>query len=258
MICPKIFTTATRKALITCLLLFSTVLFYSCEKDHAFDFLKSTGKIITLNREVNENFVEIQLENNINLILTQDDHYEIRLEGGENLLPGIETSIRDSVLTLKNLNKFNWVRSYDKKITAYITAPHFFRIGYKSTGTVSNVDTIHEDSIFVTAYEGSGYINLCMNVGLSHLSINSGSADFNISGYSGSNFIYAGGYGPFHCLNLETLNTYMSNRGTNDCYVNVKNHLEYEIKGLGSIYYKGKPPQVMGVIAGEGKLVALE
>lgn len=254
----NIFSSFMQKAIFTTLLLLSGLLFNSCEKDHAFDFLKSTGKIITIDRDVNENFVEIQLENNINLVLTQDNFYEIRLEGGENLLPGIETSIRDSVLTLRNLNKFNWVRSYDKKITAYVTAPHFFRIGYKSTGTVSNVDTIHEDSIFVTAYEGSGYINLCINVGLSHLSLNSGSADFNISGYSGSNFIYAGSYGPFHCLNLETLNTFMSNKGTNDCYVNVKNLLEYEIKGLGNIYYKGKPPSIQGIISGQGKLVALE
>ncbi|MBK7172879.1 MAG: DUF2807 domain-containing protein [Bacteroidales bacterium] len=212
---------------LVCLLplLLLTILFEGCEKDHAFDFLKSTGKIISINRDVNENFTDVQIENNIDLVLIQGSPYKITLEGGENLLPGIETKISDSSLTIRNLNRYNWVRSYDKKITAYVTAPHFLSLGYRSTGTVTNVDTIHEDSLFITSYAGSGYIKLCIDVGLSHLSLNTGSVDFDISGKSGSNFIYAGSYGPFHCLELETLNTYMSNQGTNDCYINVKTTL---------------------------------
>lgn len=232
-----------------------SLLLSSCEKDHMFDFLKSTGKDVIINRPIPEKFVEVLLEDNIDLVLVQSDTYEIKLEGGENLLPGIDTEIADSVLTIRNNNKFNWVRSYDRKITAYVTAPHFLRIGYKGTGTMTNNDTIREDSIFITSYAGSWYINLCIKTGLSHLALNTGSADFNISGISGSNFIFAGSYGPFHCLDLHTINTYMSKQGTNDCYINVKNHLEYEIKGLGNIYYKGSPPQISGVITGGGKLI---
>ncbi len=249
---------SARQGTAMILLLSALMFFGSCEKDHMFDFLKSTGDIVTIERAVSGNFTEIQLEDDINLVLRQGTPYRIVLEGGENLLPGIETEIVDSVLTLRNENRFNWVRSYDKKITAYVTAPHFLIIGYQGTGTISNTDTIREDSIFITSYAGSGYINLCLKVGLSHLAMNTGSADFNISGYSGSNFIYAGSYGPFHCLDLETLNTYMSNQGTNDCYVRVRDHLEYEIKGLGSIYYAGKPGSVTGTISGSGKLIPLE
>jgi len=248
---------STRPALRICMIAFLLIISGSCEKEHMFDFLKSTGDIVTIRREVSENFAEVRLENNIDLILTQGSFYQIRLEGGENLLPGIETAISDSILTIRNKNRFNWVRSYDKRITAYVTAPHFLRIGYEGTGTLSNTDTIREDSIFVTSYAGSGYINLCIKTGLSHFSLNTGSADFNISGYSGSNFIYSGSYGLFKCLDLETNNTYMSNQGTNDCYVRVNNHLEYEIKGLGSIYYAGNPGHVSGTITGEGKLIHL-
>ena len=240
------------------LLFLPAFLLISCQKDHFFDFLKSTGKTVTIERDVKDNFVEVELENNINLILTQGPEYKITLEGGENLLSGIDTEIKDSVLTLRNNNKFNWVRSYDKKINAYVTAPHFLRIGYKATGTISNIDTLREDSLFITSYKGSGYINLCIKTNLSHLALNSGSADLNISGFSDNNFIYAGSYGPFHCLNLVTMNTFMNNKGTNDCYINVRKHLEYQINGLGNIYYMGKPPEISGTITGQGKLIALE
>jgi hypothetical protein len=248
--------TLARKGLFLLLLTILIVL-SSCEKDHMFDFLKSTGKDVSISRNVSGNFAEVILEDNVNLVLIQSPGYGIRLEGGENLLPGIETDISDSVLTIRNNNKFNWVRSYDRKITAYVSAPHFLRIGYQGTGTMSNNDTIREDSIFITSYAGSGYINLCIKTSLSHLALNTGSADFNISGLSGSNFIFAGSYGPFHCLNLKTINTYMSNQGTNDCYIHVKNHLEYEIMGLGNIYFAGDPPQISGIITGQGKLIPL-
>ncbi len=229
----------------------------SCNKDHAFDFLKSTGKTVTIQRNISGDFSAVRLESNIDLVLTQGPVYSISLEGGENILPGIDTEIKDSTLTLRNNNTFNWVRSYDNKITARVTAPHFLFINYESTGTLSNTDTIHEDSIFVTSFGGSGFIKLCIKTNISHLSLTKGSADLDISGYSGSNFIFAGSYGPFHCLNLETSNTYMSNGGTNDCYISVDNHLEYEIKGVGNIYYKGDPASVSGSITGDGKLIKL-
>ncbi|MBK7214837.1 MAG: DUF2807 domain-containing protein [Bacteroidales bacterium] len=235
--------------------LLSCTLLVSCEKDHLFDFLKSTGKDVTITRDVPEYFTQVRIENNINAVFTQGSGYSIRLEGGENLLPGIDTEIKDSLLTIRNNNRFNWVRAYDRKITAYITAPHFLKIGYEGTGTLTNTDTIREDSIFITAYAGSGYLNFCLDVGLSHLVMTSGSADFNISGHSGSNFIFAGSYGPFHCQELETFNTYMSNKGTNDCYIYVKNHLEYDISGLGNIYCKGNPSSIIGGSTSEGKLI---
>ena len=240
------------------LLLFSAMIFNSCKKDHFFDFLKSTGKIVTIERNVIDDFAEIRLESNINLVLTQGPFYKITMEGGENLLPGIDTEIKDSLLTFRNNNKVNWVRSYDKKITAYVTAPHFLKISYEGTGDISNNDTLREDSLFDTAFGGSGYINLCIKTRLSHLSINAGSADMNISGISDNNFIYAGNYGPFHCLDLVTQNTFMNNKGTNDCYIHVKQRLEYEINSLGNIYYKGKPPIITGTNKGQGKLIALE
>lgn len=246
------------RLLLLILLTMSGLLLDSCKKDHYFDFLKSTGKIITVQRPITGDFTAVKLENNIDLVLTQGPSYSITIEGGENLLPGIDSEIKDSILTFRNNNTFNWVRSYDKKITARVTAPHFLRILYESTGTLTNTDTIHEDSIFVQSYGGSGYIILCIKANTSHLALTRGSADLNISGISGSNFIFAGSYGPFRCQELHTLNTYMNNSGTNDCYINVANHLEYEIKGLGNIYYAGHPPQISGTITGAGKLIPLD
>jgi hypothetical protein len=227
----------------------------SCQKDQIFGFAKSTGKIVTITRSTDNNFTNISVNDNVNLIITQGNTYSIKLEGGENLLPGITTSISDSLLTIKNTNTFNWMRSYDLEITAYVTLPHIFLLQYEATSRVTNVDTIREDSLTISATGGSGYIDLNIKTGTSKLSIINGSVDMKIQGTTGVNFIYSGGYGPFRCTDLKSDFLFMRNASTNDCYVTVKKHFEYEITSLGNIYYSGNPPELSGTITGQGKLV---
>ncbi len=227
----------------------------SCQKDQLFGFAKSIGKTVTIDRPVDANFTKIFLNDDVNLVITQGNAYSIKLEGGENLLPGITTTFSDSTLTIRNNNTFNWLRSYDYKITAYVTLPHIFVLEYKATSTVTNTDTLREDSLTVTSTGGSGYIDLVIKTGVSKLSITSGSADMKISGTTGLNFIYSGSYGPFKCLGLKSDFLYMENASTNDCYVNVKSHLEYKISGLGNIYYTGNPPEISGSTTDAGRLI---
>jgi hypothetical protein len=242
-----------KKALFLILMVF-LIFISGCEKSP----IKSTGKNVTITRSCDGNFTKIYLNDDVDLVISQGNLYSIKLEGGENILPGIETTISDSTLSIRNTNTFNWLRSYDKKIIAYVTLPHLLDLEYEATSTVSNTDTIREDSLTVTSRGGSGYINLIIKTGTSKLSIIDGSVDMNIKGYTSVNFIYSGGYGPFHCLDLVTDYLFMRNESTNDCYVNVRHHLEYEIMGLGNIYYRGNPPEISGTTTSSGKLIKIE
>jgi hypothetical protein len=219
---------------------------------------KSTGNKVTITRPTGDNFAKIYLNDDVNLVINQGSAYSIKLEGGENLLPGIETQISDSTLCIRNNNTYGWLRTYDKKITAYVTMPHILELQYEATSTVTNIDTIKEDSLFVISNGGSGYIKLLINTGSSHLSINKGSVDMDISGKSGVNYIYSNAYGPFHCSDLKTAYTFISNFSTNDCYISVNYLLEYKISNLGNIYYKGDPQIIPGLLTGEGKLIKME
>jgi len=239
-----------------CMTLFMIVLLLSsCEKDPFPNFALSTGKTVTLTRNVDGNFSKIILNDDVNLVLTQGSVYSISVEGGENILSGIETSVNDSTLTISNHNTFNWLRSYDKKITAYITLPHLLELDYKATSTVTNKDTIREDSLTVIASEGSGYIDLIIKTGTSKLSITGGSADLKVGGKTAVSYLYTGSYGPIRCLDLETDYLFMRSQSTNDSYVNVRYHFEYEISGLGNIYYKGNPPEISGSSTSSGKAI---
>lgn len=230
----------------------------SCHKDHALDFTKSWGDETTVSREVTGNFTRIRLENDVDLCITPGADYKITVTGGENILSGITTDISDSTLTIRNLNRYNWVRSYDNKLIANVSLPLLTNLEYESTGTVTCTDTIRGDSLFIDAFAGSGYINLMINTYLAHMSIHTGSADMNVSGYCGSNFIYSGGYGPFHCENLRTLNTYMAVKGTGNCYIRVFDTFEYQIEGKGNIYYWGNPVTISGSDTGIGNIIDMD
>lgn len=239
------------------ILIISAQAFTSCEKNHLSDLFMSNGKEINESRDVTGNFTKIRLEDGVDLVISTGKPYQLTLTGGENVIEGVETFVSDSCLTISNKNRFNWVRSYDKKITAHVTLPHLIYLEYVSSCNVSNTDTIVEDSLFITAY-GSGYINLLLNTRSSHLALTRGSVDFNIKGNSAVNYLFADGYGPFHCEELKTGFTFMRTLSTNDCYVYVTEDLEYEINNLGNVYYKGNPKVIHGIANSDGRLIKLE
>ncbi len=229
-----------------------------CQKDKGLDCFKSTGKIVIEERSVGIVNV-IELHDNINLILTHDT-FKTRLavEAGENLLYKITTGVDSNKLILRNNNNCNWVRSFDTPVNVYLTAPRIDTIIYRASGDISTTNALVNDTLQVDIWEGSGSINMNVNVAKSRFYIHTGTVDLTVHGSSQVNFISSLGYGPVNCLGLETKFTYMRTASPNDCYVNTSVELAVEIENIGNIYYKGAPPTVRGVVTGDGKLIKLD
>jgi len=237
------------------LVMLAAFVMLSCDKDHRFDFTKSTGPIVTIDRQLDSQFNGISMKDDVNVVLTMGDHFDLKLEGGKNLLPGIKTEVKDNILILSNSNTYNWVRSYDKEITAYLTVPSLLDIKYESTGNLTSTDTIVQDSLRISVNGGSGYIDLNIITGTVKMSLISGSADLKLRGTTGLSFIFQNGVGAIRCYDLLANYIFMRNSGTNNCEVYVREHLEYEITGSGDILYKGKPIYINGNSTGAGKLI---
>ena len=243
------------KKLIVFLLL--SVMLISCEKSEVGDCFKGAGNIIIVTRDLDD-FNHIFLNDNINLIITQDKRCGVKIEAGENLIPSIITEVSDRCLIIRNNNTCDWVRSYNKEIDVYVTVDELISIDYISSGNVLSTNTIVADSLNVAVWDGSGIIDLDIETGISVLSLHYGAVDFIVRGTSVVNFIYAASYGPFFCEDLETAFTFMNNRGSNDCYVNCTKHLGVDIEYTGNIYYKGNPETISANITGTGQLIELE
>ena len=181
---------------------------------------------------------------------------QVTIQAGKNLIPNISTDVSGNVLTLKNKNICNWIRSYKKSvINVYITLPRITFITKAGTGTIQSLDTITTDTFQVRT----------INAGDSNLTVRAkqieghlfGPGDLTLSG-SADNFLcnFYGGTGFMYCNNLATGYTYISSSTTGDCYVNANRLLIAVINQRGNIYYTGSPPPaVMQSINSSGKLI---
>lgn len=242
---------------IASLLVLFLITLFSCKKEDLNGLFKSTGSNVTIERDASQPFHRIYLNDDINLVLTQGSGYRITLEGGENMLPGIVTSVDSNTLVISNTNKFNWTRSYNRKITAYVTLTDLSELTYNATSRVSCTDTIRNyDSITVLAVGGSGYIDLTVSAIKTKLAIFKGcSADMKIKGFSGESFLYTAGYGLLACDSLNSTLVFMRSLSSNNCYIRFSRRLEYELMGIGDIWYYGPSYGVAGNITGSGMLI---
>lgn len=236
-------------------LFIAIALLSSCSDSHWFDFAKSTGDIVRIERPLEGTFDTLVFNDNVNVEITIGSEYKLELEGGENLLPGIETPVKDSTITFSNKNRFNWVRSYKPKINAYLTLPHISKMEYNSVGTITNTGTIRQSYLDISGVGGSGYIKLDLNVNELKVAFVNGAIDADLKGRVGAFYAYNDGMGVFRCYELNTGFLYVTNKAANNCYVNVSNTIEYIIEGVGDIYLKGNPPNISGTASGGGKLV---
>lgn len=233
------------------------VIFTTCSKDNVDDCFRNAGEIITEER-LSSYFKEIYLYNNVNLILESGDKFKIRIEGGENLISSIHTSIDDSILTITNTMKCNWVRSYKHEINAIITCPPLEHIRYDGSGDIITRDRITSDNLEIAVWGGGGSVKADLDCQNLKLSLHYGTVDFNVSGKSVITTIYANSYGPFDCRNLSSNIVFLKNSGTNDCYIHVNHVLAGEITSVGNVYYSGSPYEIDFRSSGKGQLIKLK
>jgi hypothetical protein len=224
-----------------------------CEKSGV-NCITSNGKTIRQER-ILEDFDSIDVRDYVNLIITQDSVNKVTVESGQNIISGITTEVIDRQLIIKNLNKCNWLRSYDVPVNVFVSVKNLMKIYYLSSGNVSTTNTLKSYTLIVEVWGGSGTIDLDMDIFQGSFVLQMGTVDFNLHGRCAINTIYSGDYGPFQCKNLKTRYTYVTNKGSNDCYVNSSYFMGATIGSIGNIYYTGKPDSVVTHIQGTGKVI---
>ena len=233
-----------------CILLV-TILFYSCEKDHLFDCLKSTGSIITESRTVAD-FSRIDVYNNVNVILTQDTENSIEVEAGSHIISGITTEISDGTLTIRNENKCNWVRSYTSTMAVHVHIKKLDMIQHYGSATISSTNQLQNTTFDLNVWS-SGDINLSVEAQNTYARQHIAVGDITLSGHSDYAFIYNNGNGFSRDSNFQVDHGTVIQRATGDCYVNFTQAMDVEIHETGNVYYTGNP-QITSSISGSGRL----
>lgn len=230
----------------------------SCEKGHRSDCFKSQGPYAVETRYPTAPFNTIEVRDKINLFLFQDSLNYISLEGGENLLAGIETVVENSVLIISDKNKCNWVRSLNYSTNVYIHYTNIFKLIANNSGDNHFLTTHNGDSLKIEYWEGSGTTYADINVNNSLLAVHAGSGNIVAKGYSGVSVVYNSGCGPIDAGELLSNTTFMRSRSNHNVIVNVKDWLIAEIDWTGDVYYKGNPAQMDIYERNTGKLIHID
>lgn len=227
--------------------------FFSCKKESRWDLFKSTGKMVLQSRTVDP-FTDIQVGNNrINIFITQDNHFDVKVEAGEHLVENVTTEVRDGRLYIENRNKCNFVRSYKIPINIFIHMPLLSHIYHDGSGTITSTNTMVNDTIdIITKSAGNVSLDINCNKVLTHLHSN---ADITLTGFCNQHACYATGYGFVNAQDLVSDYTWIYSISTGDIHVNVNSLLIVTIKSLGDVYYTGNPGTIDQDLRGEGELI---
>ncbi len=231
--------------------------FYGCRKSEGFDCFKRTGKISTQKRDLPD-FNILEVHNNMQVFLIQDTLNYILLEGGENLLPAIETRVENKTLFLKNKNTCNFTRSYKKKIKVFVHLTALHELLYKASGPVSSLNTLQSSVFTFNSWDGTDTVKLQLQADTVFANIHTGVADLMLTGSCRQLYTYTQNSGVLRLQNFNCKRAFARNISTGNQYLWVENELDAHIQYSGSIYYKGNPAQVSQIREGSGKLIKID
>ncbi|MFH1296651.1 MAG: head GIN domain-containing protein [Bacteroidota bacterium] len=218
------------------------------------DCLTNSGEIILQERELHA-FDSIEVHDYVNLFLSQDSSYKVSVEAGKNVIAGIETTVENRQLVVRNTNTCNWVRNYTKPINVYISAPNLWKINYNSSGNITSLNTMKTDSLKLEVWGGCGRIDLDLDLYQGFFYLQLGTADIHLSGNCGVVSMSTGDFGLLDARNLRSGFVFVSNKSSNDCYVQVFQELNATIQSIGNIYYTGDPKEIHTIINGSGSVI---
>jgi hypothetical protein len=234
-------------------LIIIVLLLNGCNKDNGV-CVSPTGKTITRERQA-LSFRSVEVNDNINLILTQDTAVNrIIVEAGENLIDGITTEIDSGKLVLRNQNSCNWLRSFKVPVNVYLTFTRLDTIIFQAAGNITCTNDWKNYSVYMEVIEGAGKIDLKIQAYRSYFMVRYGTTNINLTGNSEVSTLISYGFGPLHAENLISKFNYISCYSSNDMFVYSSIDLAVEIGNIGNVYYRGDPATISTKYFSEGRL----
>lgn len=225
----------------------------SCSKEQMNDCATSTG-IIQREKRVLIPFDSIRLYRRLNLVLIEDTVNYAEIEAGKNIIEGITTEVKNGILTIRNDNKCNWVRSYKNPMIIYLHHTNFKRLVLYGSNTVTSEGALQSDSITVEFRDASGDVNLSLNnkyfFGVQH----TGAGDLVLNGTTENLEIYTAALGLVNTLELNAKNALVKSFSAADTYVKANESLYLETFAAGSIYYTGDAQNIFKESRGSGTI----
>jgi hypothetical protein len=235
-------------------LIFLSIILISCNKPNVWDCSKTTGKIISEKRELN-NFYAVKLYKRIHLRLIQDSLNFLEVKAGKNLLPKISTEISNDTLVIDNFNNCNFMRNFTDSIIVYLHFSDLNYLRYESSGDVISIGKISVKKFSSDTWNGSGKIELDLNCNDVSFAYHTGPGDLFLKGSGEKIYLYCAGQGYLNAESFSAQKAQINSIGSGGIKINSTRELLGDMGGEANVEYFGNPDIVAINNFGKGKLI---
>ena len=188
-----------------------------------------SGKVAHETRSVS-NFTSVVLEGSANVSISSGTTESVVVEADDNILPLIETTVKNGQLVIGNKPNTNITTVSPVKVT--VTMKSLQSVTLSGSGNVT----------------ASGFSGDSLSVNLP------GSGNITVTGTTNNLQIKLLGSGNIMCQGLQAKSATVSLSGSGDIQVYASQSLDASILGSGSIRYSGNPSQVKKSLSGSGSI----
>jgi len=197
----------------------------------------------------------VRLEGSMNLAISQGDSESLVIEGEPDDVRNVKAVVHDGVLTLSNEPpwwSFLWPFQSHATPRAILGVKSLNRIAVEGSGDVSAAQLVTQEG-FSIAVAGSGEVRL-KSLAARRLEVHiAGSGDVSVAGAVLEEQVSIAGSGSFAGGELKCASARVSNAGSGDATVWVRDQLTVSLAGSGEVSYYGAPV-VKRSIVGSGTI----
>ncbi|MEH6705821.1 head GIN domain-containing protein [Galbibacter orientalis] len=211
--------------------------------------VKGNGNVITVERST-ENYDAVGVAGFFDVELIAGTEGKITITAEENLIPHIETEVKNGELQIKTEKGYNLSTSRRNSILIIVPFESLDAVSLAGSGDVITKNTIKTNA-FKANLAGSGDLTLDVESTSveSHLA---GSGDVVLRGSTGDFECALSGSGDISAKQLKAKNVDVSISGSGDVDVHCNGELKVRVSGSGDVEYYGNPTKEDSKVSGSG------
>jgi len=235
-----------KKILLITIILLSNALQAQFWKDN----IRGNGKIATEERSLSS-FNQLTVTGPFDVMLRPGAEGKLSLTADENLLPVIETFVKNNKLVIRFNKDFNVRKA--TKLFVEVPVKYLKSINLTGSGSIKNERLIdwNEINLYLT---GSGDMMLNLNLDFVKASV-TGSGDMVLNGTANNARYSVTGSGSINAKQAICKNAKVNVTGSGDVYVKATQRLKGKLLGSGDLYYYAKPETLDINILGSGSVI---
>ena len=240
---------------LTFSLLLPTVLLWGCQKENVWDCVKSTGPVQTEIRPLAP-FRTLRIFDNVAVTVVEDSIHFAEVTAGENLHKKLITEVRNGELTVRNINKCNWVRSYKNPLQIRLHVAKLKDVFHDGDVLLKSENRFPADTLFLHV-TGAGDTELELETETVWLDMYE-LGDVRLSGNNRSLTAFVLSNGSLKAEGLLNEEAFVKITDQGQAFLQVSKLLTAEINGLGNVYFTGPTPQIRTSGNGPGEVKKLQ